>query len=119
MKSSGNTAKVVGALVLGVAAGAALGVLFAPKKGSETRQDIADNAKKMSKNLKNKFQGQVNDLKNQVAKAEKFLEDNAASLKDNIEDRFASAKNAVEDKVASAKNNVEHKISNTVDAAKA
>ncbi|UPT70746.1 MAG: YtxH domain-containing protein [Flavobacterium sp. JAD_PAG50586_2] len=51
-----STTKVVGALVVGAAVGAALGVLFAPKKGSETRQDIADNAKKMSKNLKNKFQ---------------------------------------------------------------
>ena len=56
MKNSSSTTKVVGALVLGAAAGAALGVLFAPKKGSETRQDIADSAKKMSKNLKNKFQ---------------------------------------------------------------
>ena len=118
MKSSGNTAKVVGALVLGAAAGAALGVLFAPKKGSETRQDIADNAKKMSKNLKNKFKGQVDDLKDQVAKAEKFLEKNASSIKDNVEDRIADAKSNLEDRVSSAKNNIEHKISNAANAAK-
>lgn len=107
MRSS-DTTKVVGALVVGAAVGAALGVLFAPKKGSETRQDIADNAKKMSKNLRNKFQGQVDDLKNQVAKAEKFIEDNADSLKNRVEDRVASAKNAVE-----------NKVNNVVDAAKA
>ena len=107
MKNSSSTTKVVGALVLGAAAGAALGVLFAPKKGSETRQDIADNAKKMSKNLKNKFEGQVDNLKNQVAKAEKFLEDNVSSTK-----------SAVEDKVASAKSNFDHKISSIVDASK-
>jgi gas vesicle protein len=107
MKSS-STTKVVGALILGAAAGAALGVLFAPKKGSETRQDIADNAKKLSKNLKDKFQGQVDDLKNQVARAEKFLEDNISSVKGNAEDRLADAKS-----------NVEHKIGNAVDRAKA
>eukprot|EP00388_Colpodella_angusta_P007986 GDKJ01022133.1.p7 GENE.GDKJ01022133.1~~GDKJ01022133.1.p7 ORF type:complete len:108 (-),score=12.80 GDKJ01022133.1:1219-1542(-) len=107
MRSS-DTTKVVGALVVGAAVGAALGVLFAPKKGSETRQDIADNAKKMSKNLRNKFQGQVDDLKNQVAKAEKFIEDNADNLKNRVEDR-----------VASAKNTVENKVNNVVDAAKA
>ena len=109
MKSSGNTMKIVGALVVGAAAGAALGVLFAPKKGSETRQDIADNAKKMSKNLKNKFQGQVDDLKNQVSKAEKFLQDNVSNAKEAIADRTDSFKNSVEDRVADAKNTA-HKI---------
>lgn len=107
MKNSSNTLKLVGALVVGAAAGAALGVLFAPKKGSETRQDIADNAKKMSKNLKNKFKGQVDDLKSQVAKAEKFLEENVSNAKD-----------AAEDRIASAKNNLDHKIGNVVNAAK-
>ena len=52
MKNSNDAFKVIGALVLGAAAGAALGVLFAPKKGSETRQEIAENAKKMTKKLK-------------------------------------------------------------------
>ena len=107
MRSS-STTKVVGALVVGAAVGAALGVLFAPKKGSETRQDIADNAKKMSKNLRDKFQGQMDDLKNQVAKAEKFIQDNVSD-----------ARNTAEDKIATAKNNIENKIGNVVDAAKA
>lgn len=98
MKSS-STTKVVGALILGAAAGAALGVLFAPKKGSETRKDIADNAKKMSKNLKDKFQGQVDDLKDQVAKAEKFLEDNVNGLKDSAEDKVAEAKSKLSNAV--------------------
>lgn len=101
MKSS-STTKVVGALILGAAAGAALGVLFAPKKGSETRKDIADNAKKMSKNLKDKFQGQVDDLKSQVSKAEKFLQDNVNGLKEEAEDRYADAKSNVERKINSA-----------------
>lgn len=108
---TGDNMKVVGALVLGAAVGATLGVLFAPKKGSETRQDIADNAKKMGKNLKDKFQNKVDDLKSQVAKAEKFIEDNADNLKSNVEDRFAGVKSNIENKVANAKS--------AVDAAKA
>ncbi|WP_445454662.1 YtxH domain-containing protein [Flavobacterium sp. 25HG05S-40] len=107
MRSSNDALKVVGALVIGAAAGAALGILFAPKKGSETRQDIADNAKKMTKNLKNKFQGQVDDLKDQVAKAEKFLEENMSDMKDTAEDKWANAKN-----------NIDHKLDNVKDAVK-
>ena len=108
MKNSSSTKKVVGALVLGAAAGAALGVLFAPKKGSETRKDISDNAKKLSCDLKNKFQGQIDGLRNQVAKAEKFIEDNVSNAKGEIEDKYASAKS-----------NIERKINNGADSAKA
>lgn len=107
MKNSNDTFKVIGALVLGAAAGAALGVLFAPKKGSDTRQDIADNAKKMSKKLKNKFQNQVDDLKHQVGKAEKFIEDNVSNAKDSFNDKYADAKS-----------NLNQKVDNVVNAAK-
>jgi gas vesicle protein len=37
--------ETVSAFAVGVGVGAAIGVLFAPKAGDETRDDLADNAK--------------------------------------------------------------------------
>ena len=43
---------VIGALIGGAAVGAAAGVLLAPKSGKETRKDIANKAKSVSKKIK-------------------------------------------------------------------
>jgi len=43
-----STLKVVSALLLGAAAGAAVAILFAPDKGSVTRKNIKDSAKGMA-----------------------------------------------------------------------
>ena len=40
------------ALLSGIAAGAALGILFAPDRGSETRRKIADSTRRMADNIK-------------------------------------------------------------------
>jgi gas vesicle protein len=56
-----NTLKIVVAAAAGVAVGAALGILFAPEKGSEIRRKIADQGKKIIEDVTHKFEHMVNE----------------------------------------------------------
>lgn len=58
MKTSSTILGILGA----AAAGAFLGVLFAPDKGSETRKKIKDKSKDYGDNLKGKFDGIVSTI---------------------------------------------------------
>jgi len=58
MKTSSTLLGILGA----AAAGAFLGVLFAPDKGSETRKKIKDKSKDYGDNLKGKFDGIVSTI---------------------------------------------------------
>lgn len=52
---SHNSGKAVLALFAGAAIGAAIGILFAPDKGEETRSKIKGNYDDKKKDLKNKY----------------------------------------------------------------
>ena len=69
-----NTGKIITALAAGLAAGAILGVLFAPDKGSETRKKINDQGKKLADDLKEKLKkgkSDLNDLKEDIGQTVK------------------------------------------------
>ena len=53
--SSNDTKKIIGALLIGTAVGAAIGILFAPAKGTKTRQAISDKAEDLTDTMKDKF----------------------------------------------------------------
>jgi gas vesicle protein len=62
-----NTGKIIAAVAVGAVVGAALGILFAPDKGSVTRSKIAGGAKDLASDLKNKMTKKMEELDGVVA----------------------------------------------------
>lgn len=82
MENNNNSIKLVGALVLGAAIGAAMGILFAPNKGSETRRKITSKGEDLTDALKEKFKDLMDEVKKEVEtvkdKAQELIENGAA-----------------------------------------
>jgi gas vesicle protein len=68
-----NNGKLIAALLLGAAAGATMGVLFAPDKGSELRRRISGKASEFGEDIANRF----SDLKDKVTSRGEELVDKA------------------------------------------
>lgn len=81
-----DNGKIVTALLAGLAAGAVLGILFAPEKGSETRDKLNDSLADLGDAIKERAEEQINQLSDfkdkilsainaKVAHAEDILEE--------------------------------------------
>ncbi|HXB40801.1 MAG TPA: YtxH domain-containing protein [Bacteroidia bacterium] len=66
MENSNNTAKLIGALLAGAAIGGALGILFAPDKGSETRKKLLAKGDDLTDAMKEKFNCFLEEIKKEV-----------------------------------------------------
>ena len=72
-----DNTKVLVALLAGVAAGAALGILFAPEKGSETRDKLNDALKNLGDSIKDRA---AEEIENFTAMKDKVFENLKSKL---------------------------------------
>ena len=61
--NSSDNLKLVGALLLGAAVGGALGILFAPDKGSETRKKLLDKGGDLTDAIKERLNDFIEEAK--------------------------------------------------------
>ncbi|WP_066221730.1 YtxH domain-containing protein [Formosa haliotis] len=87
MNNSGSTFLGV---IAGTALGAAMGILFAPDKGSKTRKKIS----KEAENTKNKIADQASDIADMVAKKVNITK---GTLEEQIESIVADGSHKTED----------------------
>lgn len=72
-----DSGKSATSLLIGIGVGALLGVLFAPEKGSKTRQKIVDKGQDYADDLKVKFDELYQDV---ADKYDSFLEEAKSTL---------------------------------------
>jgi gas vesicle protein len=83
---SDNTGKTVLALLAGVAIGAGIGILFAPDKGTKTREKIKEGFDDKKDEFKDKFDGFTNTIKSKFASTKMDLEDVIATLEKKLQE---------------------------------
>lgn len=83
-----DNSKVLIALLAGVAAGAAFGLLFAPEKGTETRDKLSESLKNLGDSIKEKAAEEIDNLTNFKDKAVS----NIKSKINGAEDQYTSQK---------------------------
>lgn len=86
MQNSKQIGSVVGALAVGAAAGAVLGLLFAPHKGTKTRNRLARNAKKLAEKFQHKTDNKVELLEGKVKKLSKNIKNKTDKKIDDLKD---------------------------------
>jgi gas vesicle protein len=81
-----SSGKVLLGVLAGVAAGALIGILFAPDKGTETRKKIVRKSEDYVDEVKDKFNGLVDDMIRKMDKAQAKANKMAEEVKTNVEE---------------------------------
>ncbi len=116
-KKSDDNLKVALALVAGLAAGAIVSILFAPSKGEETREKIADQAKNLQYGIKDKY----NLLKEKVFGVEAIEEDIENEIPHFVKKNVKKAKSDIKDVVHETKDRLheaKHEVEDTANDVK-
>lgn len=80
-------AKTLLGLAAATGVGALLGVLFAPKKGSETRRDLANKQKEYEKRLKKEYNKAIDKVSDEIKQADKKVSDAAQAMREEIKEK--------------------------------
>ena len=80
-----SSGKVLLSLLAGVAAGALLGILFAPEKGSVTRKKMSKKAEEFGDGLKEKFNEFVDDITEKFGEVREDISDFTEPKKSSAE----------------------------------
>lgn len=106
-----DNGKILGALLLGAAAGAVLGLLFAPDKGSNTRKNIQGGAEDLLDQLSDKIsEGKktLYGLKDKAMAKGEELKNKAMSKVDEMKDMAEDELNSAKQKAKQAAGNLSH-----------
>jgi len=95
MNNSNDGLKVVGALVLGAIAGATIGVLFAPHKGSKTRNRIMGGAKDIANDFSQMVKDEVDALRNKAEEAVGYVDEKGVELNNSFNQKNETLKSVL------------------------
>jgi gas vesicle protein len=87
-----NSGKVLLGVLAGVAAGALIGILFAPDKGANTRKKIVKKGEDYAEAIKDKFDGFVDEVTTKAEEVKEGFNDFAEQVKTKLSDTKKEAK---------------------------
>ncbi len=100
---SNNTGNTLLALLTGAVIGAGIGILFAPEKGSKTREKLKDGFDEQTNELKDKFDALSEKVKSNFGKSKLDLEATFDDLIANVDDKTQDVILALEKKLQELK----------------
>ena len=111
----------LGKVVAGAAIGVGLGVLFAPKSGKETRNDIKEKVKTLtSKEYQDEFKRKLKELESEIKSLDKekvlnIAKKKSAELKEKAEELIEMAKAKSDAALEKTANNLKQKAIKTAE----
>ncbi len=100
---SNNTGNTILALLTGAAIGVGMGILFAPDKGSKTREKIKDGFDEAKDDLKQKLEDVSEQLKNKFANTKCNFEDSYEDMVSNMSHKTEDVISFLETKLTELK----------------
>ncbi len=94
MENSNDTGKVLVSLLVGALAGAAMGVLLAPSKGSKTRKRLMGSAQGLAEDVKQRVKDEVSALRAKASELELKAENKVQSVVNGIHKKVDEIKHS-------------------------